>query len=376
MNVKPVDSCLPEIGKQKFVTLTLTNSCNLNCSYCYEHSKKSCGMSFDVAKKILLHELNCENQYEYINIELFGGEPFIEFELIKQIVDFLRNEKVNKAFRVSITTNGTLVHGEIQQWLIENRDMVSCGLSWDGTPEMQDINRSNSSSLVDLDFFAKLYPNRPIKMTISPETISSLADGVIFLHEKGFQVFCNLAYGPNWEDDKYGAILERELMKLIEYYLENPEVPPCSMLYDRISQIVWGQDVKTIRSWCAAGTQTCAYDIDGECYPCQFFMPLSSGEKSKKEKELTFVQEVPIEKLDNKCQNCVIKTACPTCYGYNYSQTGNIYQRDNGICKLTKLIIKARSYFLSKLWELKRLKLTENEEQSLLRSIVIIQNEL
>ena len=376
MNAKQANSCLPEIDKQKFITLTLTNSCNLNCSYCYEHSKTSNGMSFSVAKTVLERELNANNQFEHINIEFFGGEPFIEFNLMQQIISFLRDKHFNKSYTINITTNGTLIHNEIQKWLIDNRDLVSCGLSWDGTFEMQNKNRSHSASLVDLDFFVKLYPDRPIKMTISPDTISTLADGVIFAHKKGFQVFCNLAYGPNWEAEKYCTILERELMKLIDFYLNNPDVPPCSILYDRISQIVWGQDVKSIRSWCAAGTQTCAYDINGESYPCQFFMPLSSGENAKREQELFFVQDVPIESLDVKCQSCVIKTACPTCYGYNYSQTGNIYQRDNGLCKLTKLIIKARSYFLSKLWEQDRLHLDENEEQALLRSIVIIQDNL
>ena len=376
MSEKQVDFCLPIIDKQKFVTLTLTNSCNLNCGYCYEHSKNSYGMPFSIAKNILIEELNAENQYEHVNIEFFGGEPFIEFELMKQIVDFLRNGNFSKTYSVSITTNGTLIHGEKQKWLIDNQDIVSCGLSWDGTYEMQNVNRSNSANLVDLDFFVKLYPNRPIKMTVSPETIHTLADGVIFAHKKGFQVFCNLAYGPDWEEEKYYNILERELMKLIDFYLANPEVPPCSMLYDKISQIVWGQDKQTIRSWCAAGVQACAYDISGKRYPCQFFMPLSSGEKTEESPKLDFSQDIPIENLDQKCQKCVIKTACPTCYGFNYSQTGSIYKRDNGLCKLTKLIIKARSYFFSKLWELKRLHLDENEEQALLRSIVIIQDNL
>ena len=213
-------------------------------------------------------------------------------------------------------------------------------------------------------------------MTISPLSLTNLADGVIYCHSQGFKVFCNLAYGENWSDLKYDSILEEQLQKLMKFYIENPEVPPCSMLGDKFSQIATNMDSLTIRSWCSAGTQTTAYDVSGKKYPCQFFMPLSNSSVDEEIPDIEFLRDVPIEKLEGECKECVIRSACPTCYGYNYYTTGNIYKRDINICRLTKIVLKARSYFLTKLWQLHRWHFDENEEQAMLRSILIIQTEL
>lgn len=364
---------LPVISKQKFVTLTLTNACNLNCIYCYEHGKDESAMDLEIAEKILKDELNSDDGYEFVHVDFFGGEPFIAFKRMCDIVDYLKANKFKKSYIINITTNGTLVQGEKQAWLTNNRDIVRCGLSWDGTPEMQNYNRSNSASMVDLDFFAKTYPLTPIKMTISPKTLETLYDGVVYLHKKGFQVFCNLAYGEDWSDAKYESILETQLSKLMSFYLENPEVPICSMLGDKISQIATKAEASTIRSWCAAGTQTCAYDVNGKKYPCQFFMPLSNSGNAKSASNIQFFKEIPIEKFEGECRDCILKSACPTCYGYNFSTRGSIYARDPNICKLTKLILRARSFFWAQAWEKGILKIDESEEQALLRSIILIQ---
>ena len=66
---------------------------------------------------------------------------------------------------------------------------------------------------------------------------SCLADGVIALHKKGFLVSCNLAYGLDWSNPENADILNRELHKLIAFYLENPDIEPCSMLEMDISAV-------------------------------------------------------------------------------------------------------------------------------------------
>ena len=100
-------------------------------------------------------------------IVLFGGEPFIKFEHIKNIVEYVEANYSSRNITVFISTNGTLLTEEIKNWIRRYKHLLVCGLSYDGTPEMQDINRSNSSSLIDLDFFATTYPDQEVKMTIS-----------------------------------------------------------------------------------------------------------------------------------------------------------------------------------------------------------------
>ena len=212
-------------------------------------------------------------------------------------------------------------------------------------------------------------------MTISQKTLPDLANGVIEMHKKGFLVSCNLAYGIDWSNPENTGILNRELHKLIEFYLEHQEIEPCSMLDMGISNI--GGYTEAVR-YCGAGIYMRSYDVDGRSYPCQFFMPLSVGEeKAAVVKDIQFPDEfLPEELLDEKCRNCVIRSACPNCFGSNYASTGSIYSRDDNLCRLTKIIMKARSYFRAKQWELGQLHESEDDVQALLRAIVKIQEEL
>ena len=361
----------------KTVAITLTEKCNLKCSYCYEDNKSPRNMALETAIKIIDLELTMDDGAKAINFELFGGEPFLCFNMVKNIVEYLKTKKGARPFKLFLTTNGTLVHGDVQKWLTKNRCFIGCGLSLDGTKEMHDINRDNSFDLIDLDFFAKTYPLQPIKMTISKETLPMLFEGVKFCHEKGFLVNCNLAYGIDWSDDENCTTLERELKKLIDYYIKNPQIKPCSILDSDIKVVAYDASSVTTRKWCGAGTHMHTYDVDGGVYPCQFFTPLSAGiEKSKESKKLTFYEEIPDNLLDAKCVNCVVKPICPTCYGSNYISTGNLYKKDDAMCKLTKIIMLARSYFRAVQIEKKQLHLTESEEIVLMMSIVKIQENL
>lgn len=364
--------------KIRTVTITLTQSCNLACTYCYEHHKSSKKMSWDTAKRIIDNEFEhaIDNDVEAFEFDLFGGEPFLEFDLVKQITEYICERKDNIPCTVFATTNGTLVHGEIQTWLKEHNGCFVCGLSLDGTREMHNTNRSNSYDDIDLSFFINQYPKQDIKMTISQETLPSLAAGVIDMHKKGFIVSCNLAYQIDWTNAQNVELLQRELQKLIDFYLENPEIEPCSMLGMGISNVAICEDQPP--RYCGAGKYMCSYDIDGEKYPCQFFMPLSLGQSRAAEGLKVNLPNdyLPKDQLDPECQTCVISSVCPNCFGANFATTGNIYKRDKNMCRLTKIAIQARSYFRAKQWELGQLKETGDELQLLLQAIVKIQNEL
>lgn len=360
--------------KGRSVTLTLTNKCNLNCIYCYESKKSSSKMTYDIAKNIIDKETN-ESNGTMIIFELFGGEPFLEFDLIKKIYNCIE-EKNLKKWIMFATTNGTLVHGEIQNWLVEHKKHFVCGLSLDGNRNMHNINRSNSFDKIDIDFFRTNYPNQHVKMTISPDTLPSLSEGVIFLHEIGFRVNCNLAFGIDWSDIKNITILEKELKLLIDYYLKNPDEEPCSILGLGFEQIVKKKG-EFIKKWCGTGTHMHTYDINGKCYPCQFFMPLSVGdEKALLLEHSNFKEEISLQELDEKCQSCVVSSACPTCYGSNYINTGNVYSKDDYYCKMMKVIMKARSYFRAKQWELGQLNVSDAKKDAILKAILKIQKEL
>ena len=162
-----------ENNKVRSITLTLTHSCNLNCSYCYEKHKNNRRMTFDTAISIVEKELNDDLnlEYDYVEFDFFGGEPLLEFELIKKIVDFIKIRKYKNKYIFFATTNGTILTQEMKLWFVENRNFIVLGLSLDGTREMHNINRSNSYDMIDIDFYVKYYSEQGVKMTISPETL-------------------------------------------------------------------------------------------------------------------------------------------------------------------------------------------------------------
>jgi len=363
------------MDKTKTISITVTDNCNLNCTYCYERHKSNKCLSFETAKRIVNQEAEDTKGYDRIEFDLFGGEPFLEFELIKEITNYICEKGIDLPYTIFASTNGTLVHGSIQEWLKEHTGCFVCGLSIDGTRKMHNINRCNSYDEIDLDFFHEVYPEQDVKMTISKETLPDLAEGVIDLHRHGFLVSCNLAYGIDWSDSENTSVLKRELNKLINYYLENPNVKPCSILDIGLNNVNAYED-KCIRQ-CGAGIEMRSYDVNGVKYPCQFFMPLSIGnDKASKSFDLQFPDTYIDEThLDAECRKCVIKSICPNCPGSNYAATGNIYKRDMNMCMLNKITIKACSYFKALQW--KQGLLNEEEDvEGLLNAIIKIQEKL
>jgi len=365
-----------EIKNIKYITIIATHNCNLNCSYCYEQHKSTEKMDVDLVKKIIQNELNIDDNFDLVAIDFFGGEPFLEFDSIINIIDFVKAQKHKKEFSFFAGTNGTILSEKYKQWLVDNKNIFSLALSLDGTKTMQDINRSNSFDLIDIDFFVNKFSNVTVKMTISQDTLEYLAEGVEFLHKSGFQfINCNLAMGVDWLNENNSFTLENELEKLINFYLENPLLAPCSLLNYNIQNIAY-YSKKIAHKYCGAGTRMKIYDIDGKVYPCQYFMPLAIGEKSLATENIVFSDIIKSSDLDTMCQKCIVVDICPSCYGSNFAGTGNIYGRDPAFCKLSKIIIKANSYFKAKQWELGLLSLDEYQEQELLKGIMMIQEQL
>jgi radical SAM protein with 4Fe4S-binding SPASM domain len=300
-------------------------------------------MPVDTAIEIIERHLSSRStKYDECEIDFFGGEPFLNFPLIKQVCEYVWSKEWEKPYVFFATTNGTLIHGEIQDWLYKNRERFYVSLSLDGTQEMHDHNRSKSFSKIDIDFFKNTWRNLSVKMTISQETLPSLAEGVIFLHSLGFEIQNNLAFGINWSDSINEKTLSCEMNKLIEYYLENPDIKPCSFMDVKIEYCN-----RPARKWCGVGTQMVAFDVDGVDYPCQSFLPMSIG-KEKAKFSRTFDFNSFENLLDPKCKDCILQSICPTCYGSNYSANNNLASKDNDLCRLTKLQALACSYLKAK----------------------------
>lgn len=316
----------------------------------------------------LENNLNEFDEYDKCTIELLGGEPFLEFEFIEEIISFLRNNTFRKKVHVFIVTNGTLVHGRIKKWLLQNKDLVSCGLSLDGDKTSQDMNRSNSFDDIDISFFSKTYPKQWVKMTVSEESLPLLYENIIFCHKNNLIVHANLAYGLDWTNGSNKKILDNQLKALIDFYIANPEYEPVSMLTGSININLGNK--KKVNRWCGVTTDSMkVLGVDGVVHPCQLLMPMSNGKSIAME---SIPKEVPIDKLEIKCKNCDLLDICPTCYAANYINNGNSYVKDLGFCELQKIIIKNRAKYYAHLWDKGSINKTKSEEKLFLSSLLHI----
>lgn len=356
----------------KHVTLTITESCNLNCVYCYEHYKNNKHMSFSDAKLILENELRNNNDFDYVEVSFHGGEPLLEFDLIKKICEWTWAQEFDCKYYFFITTNGTVLEDKMKEWFSVNKDRIMLGLSLDGTPEVHNYNRSDSYDKIDLGFFTELWPNQPVKMTISDNTISSLSESIIHLHNLGFRVSANFAFGIDWSKIDLD-LLDDELEQLVEYYINNPTIEPTTLINQKFENIN-----SNFRRWCGAGTSMKVYSTEGDLFPCHYFMGFAIGEiKSQESIYIDFKNGNSL--ADKNCEGCKLYPICPTCYGYNYASTGDPSQRDRNLCVLTKHCIAAGSYLtylrLNKLSD-EILKIDNNTRARILNGISVVQEYL
>lgn len=320
--------------KKFFLSLTLTNSCNLNCIYCYENTKSTKQMNIHCAKDILSQYLNSPD-YDEVEIDLFGGEPFLQFDLIKELCEWTWSQKWKAKYIFFATTNGTLIHGEVKDWLHKHKELFWCGLSLDGMPETHNKNRSNSFDKINIDFFKECWPEQTVKMTISQNSIETFADDIIYLHSLGFNVTgSNFAEGIDWSDERYLKIAFEQMEKLCEYYIEHPNIKPCPLINMRIAKC---EENKTESKWCGCGELMAVYDTDGSKYPCTFFTPMTfTKEQLDSLKNIDFND--PRNFVDKECfDNCYLEPVCNCCYGANMLMNGKLNIRDKSKCELMKI---------------------------------------
>lgn len=334
------------MGKRKTIMLLITYKCNLHCSYCYEPKLHGFRMKAETAKRIIAEQISSlGDEYDSVEIQFMGGEPLLEFPLIKEISEWLWSCSWEKELLVLFApTNGTLLNEEMKSWFTANREKIQLGLSFDGDMSMQNTNRSASYGLVDLDYFVKTWPEQSVKMTISPETIATMADGVIHLHNAGFRyISADLAMGVDikWDKDSLLAYKE-ELKKLTDYYIAHQDLIPFSMLRLDITSIARPKrNVKT----CSCGEDLICVDWTGKTYGCHLFSPIALPiEKAQLSNELyDFTNHLQFS--HKVCQKCILNDICNHCYGMNYICTGDVAIPSPSQCKAFKILFAANCRF-------------------------------
>jgi len=273
-----------------------------------------------------------------IEIGLIGGEPLLEFDLIKEIVAYTCSKKRKEKFIFFATTNGTILTEAMKKWFVAHKEIFVLGLSLDGARETHNFNRSNSFDKIDIDFFLTNWSNQGVKMTLSEYSLLHLAENIKFLHSKGVKDIqgVNLAEGNfDWSDNKYIKLLTPQLTELVEFYVENDTLELNQMFNMQLNFC----EVKKERSkWCGTGTGCPFFDVDGKMYPCSYMTPMTFSEN-----ELSEIAKVDFTNDDNfideDCfNNCYIYPICPNCAGGNYLVNKTFKERDKRRCRIQKFV--------------------------------------
>ena len=129
----------------KALCLHIAHDCNLACRYCFaeegEYHGRRALMSFEVGKKALDFLIANSGNRRNLEVDFFGGEPLMNWDVVKQLVEYGRSQEEahNKRFRFTLTTNGVLLNDEIMEFC--NREMSNVVLSLDGRKEVNDRMR-------------------------------------------------------------------------------------------------------------------------------------------------------------------------------------------------------------------------------------------
>src|SRR5690554_5577878 len=126
----------------KAMCLHAAHDCNLRCSYCFASTGDFKGerglLDLETGKKALEFLVEHSGHRKNLEVDFFGGEPMMNFQVVKQLVEYGREmeKQYKKQFRFTITTNGLLLDDEALEYI--NREFVNVVISIDGRPEVHD----------------------------------------------------------------------------------------------------------------------------------------------------------------------------------------------------------------------------------------------
>ena len=358
---------------ERIISLLVTHRCNLNCTYCFEKHKEvgQQTMSMDTACRILTKEFeyfaaNRQNPEDRLAIEFFGGEPLINFDLIKEVYEWVKTHDPQFPLMFQLTSNGTLLSRDIIEWFDQHREDFRIVLSVDGDEEMHSVTRGFSANRLPLDYIANNWPNSYFKMTLSKDTLPTYSRGIINLANRGFRITSSLAEGIDWSDAD-ATIYRRELLNIGNYYLTHPEIKveqPFDMPFERL---LYQNTIPTKNCGCA--TKTLTYDTDGTPYPCHLFVPIvrCNNEYRISNNKIDFKDDRSL--IDDNCLKCPLSKLCRTCYGFNLLDRGSVKSRNLTKCKMLLVEMQVISSFQIQYFMQRKMNLTEIDLRKLHASL-------
>lgn len=331
----------------KALCLHIAHDCNLACKYCFaeegEYHGRRALMSFEVGKKAL--DFLVANSGNRVNLEVdfFGGEPLMNWDVVKQLVAYGRSlEKPNnKKFRFTLTTNGVLLNDEVMEFV--NKEMSNVVLSLDGRKEVNDRMRPFRTGKGSYDLivpkFQKLAESRNqtnyyIRGTFTRNNLD-FSEDVKHFADLGFkQMSIEPVVGP--EEDPY-SIREQDIPQIMEEYdklaleyIDRYKKGNGFNFFHFMIDLTQGPCVYKRLSGCGSGTEYLAVTPWGDFYPCHQFVGNEDFLMGNVDEGITKPELV--KEFGNcnvyskeKCKNCFAKFYCSGgCAANSYNFHGTI----------------------------------------------------
>ena len=331
----------------KALCLHVAHTCNLNCSYCFASQGKYHGdralMSFEVGKRAFDFLIENSGTRRNLEVDFFGGEPALNFDVIKKLVEYARSieGKYNKNFRFTYTTNGMILTDEMIEFI--NREMHNVVLSLDGRKEVNDRFRVDYKGEGSYDTivpnFKKIVESRGgkgyyVRGTFTHHNVDFTND-LFHMADLGFT---ELSMEPVvCSPDDPCALTEEDLPKLFEQYeilakemIKRKREGRPFTFYHYMLDLKNGPCIYKRITGCGSGTEYMAVTPWGELYPCHQFVGdekyslgnIFDGVKNKSvQDEFRGCNSYSRE----ACRNCWAKLYCSGgCAANAYHATGSI----------------------------------------------------
>ncbi|MDD4088969.1 MAG: thioether cross-link-forming SCIFF peptide maturase [Tissierellia bacterium] len=357
----------------KAMCLNMTHDCNLRCEYCFAsqgtYNGEKAFLSFETGKKAFDYLVKNSGNRRNLEVDFFGGEPLMNFETIKKLVDYGRSleKDYKKHFRFTVTTNGVLLDEEKINYINENMDNVV--LSIDGRKETNDrmrktINEKGSYDLI-INNYKKFINKRGNKDYFARGTYTSnnldFSEDVMHMRESGFD---KISVEPvvAKTDEKFALkeehvdILKKEYEKLAEYFIKlyNNKNKRFQFFHFNI-ELDRGPCIYKRSTGCGAGTEYVAVTPSGELYPCHQFVGYEEFIIGNVDEGIT--NQAIADKFKNvsvndkpACRDCWAKYFCSGgCHANAYNFNKDFSIPYNVGCELEKKRIECSIYIKGKL---------------------------
>ena len=322
-------------GVIKALCLHVAHTCNLNCSYCFASQGKYHGeralMSLEVGKRALDFLIENSGSRHNLEVDFFGGEPLMNFEMLKDLVAYAREieKKHNKNFRFTLTTNGVLIDDDVIDFA--NREMSNVVLSLDGRKEVHDRYRvdyaGNGSWDRIVPKFQRLVNARGHKDYYMRGTFTHANPDFLKDIEKMLELGFNelsmepvvCAKGDKEElTDADFPILCEQYEKLAELMIKRRGEGKPFTFYHYMIDLQHGPCIYKRISGCGSGTEYMAVTPWGDLYPCHQFV----GDEAYKLGDIyNGVTNLEKQKEFADC-NVYARSECKDCWAKLYCSGG------------------------------------------------------